>query len=383
MRMGRIMNIKSINELEKFIIQKKTPCISLIAVKENKILYENNFGFIDINKYNKPSQDTLYKIWSITKIFTAIAIMNIHNQKIIDIEEPIIKYLPYLKFYYKSKEQNNIKIKYFLNHSSGLNDNILDAIGWIYFEKGDRPNQTELLRKIISNYSILKYLPGKKGYYSSVNYMILGALIEKVSNKSYENYIIDNILIPLKMNNTHFELSKQIKNTATGTHPLFSFESILISLLIKGVRLKINIKKNKLWFDTYYPLSSPPSGLISTTSDIALFLKEIINEHTLISKDLISFMTEKELVNRSGKDKNIKYGLGWKVFRSNSDYYIFHDGIGPGFSSSLRIYPEKKLGFCIMTNNMYFKCNYIIDVLFKLLERFNIHLVLLVLFFLC
>ena len=358
--MDFMLKIKNINNLEDYInanLLKKSPSISVIAVKNDSIVYDKSFGYVDIDKKNKTMNNSLYKIWSMTKTITAIGVFNLINNNKIDINTPIKEYLPYLNFKYQSKSCD-ITIKHLLNHSSGIKNNIPEVISWIYFEGDIFPNQTEFLKSIISNYSNLRFYPGEKCYYSNVNYMILGALIEKITSIRYEDYILKFVLKPLGMNETFFDIP-QNPNIVAGTHPFFSVETFIMPFLIKGVLFKMKLRDKKLFFDIYYPKSTPPSGLISSSLDIAKLMLNIINEHPLIPKDMID--------NNIGIKENIKYGFGFKIAKNKQ--FIFHDGKSPGFGSSYRIYQSDKVGISILTNNMYFDCEGLLDFFYTNLFR--------------
>ena len=200
--------------------------------------------------------------------------------------------------------------------------------------------------------------------------MILAALIEKVSNISFENYMLNEFLKPLNMNNTCFEYTSN-SNIATGIQPLFSIESMLLPIAIKGVCDKIKIKNSKLWFEKYYHMSSPASGFISSASDLSVLINEILYQHKYIDSKTVDVMTKENLVDVIGIDKNIKgikYGMGWKIIKTEDENYFYHNGRAPGFSCELRIYPENDMGIIILTNNMYFNCTFILDELYKIFK---------------
>ena len=132
-------NAMSLQAMEEYFGQvvaaKRPPGLSVAVVKDGEIVYANGFGIINGVSMDPASSDTVYHWWSMTKIPTAIAVMQLHERSVIDIDDPINKYLPFFKVTYKGVEQKEITIRQILNHSAGLPDAIPELITWLHMKE--------------------------------------------------------------------------------------------------------------------------------------------------------------------------------------------------------------------------------------------------------
>ena len=158
-----------------------------------------------------------------TKIPTAIAIMQLREQGKLDLEDPVKKYLPWFEVAYPSDKSPTITVRNLLQHTSGLPNTMPAMIGWVHYDNTGR-NQTEVTRKHLLEFSKLNFEPGMKAVYSNLNYMVLGAVLESVSGQAYEEFITQNILLPLNMLQTSFVYSDSMAGyEAAGTLPVGHF----------------------------------------------------------------------------------------------------------------------------------------------------------------
>lgn len=96
------------------------PGLSLLVVKDGVIQYSRGFGLADGPKGIPATEQTIYKWWSITKVFTATAILQLHEQQQLNIDDPVVNHLPYFKVKYPSDKSETVTIRHLLNHSSGM-----------------------------------------------------------------------------------------------------------------------------------------------------------------------------------------------------------------------------------------------------------------------
>jgi len=229
-------NINGVTELEDYLKQVVTagrsPGLSVAVIKDGEIVFANGFGVADGPRNMPATKDTVYHWWSMTKIPTAVAVMQLYERGLLDIDDPLKKYLPYFVVTYDGVEQADISIRQVLNHSTGLSNGVPELISWLHMEGEPPINQTELVIEKFPNYTELLFLPGEKTQYSNFGYMPLGALIEAVSGQTYEEYVIDNILRPLDMQNTNFVYTEAMaKNEAIGSQHLIDMYTPFFSNL--------------------------------------------------------------------------------------------------------------------------------------------------------
>jgi len=174
---------------------------TILIQNNSKIIYQKSFGFANFQFKIPDNIDTKYKIASITKLFTSVLIMQLYEQGKIDLNKPIKTYLPD----YKGEGAEKVLICQLLNHTSGMVN--IDTISSIEsaVKNGvpvyQKPCTTdEFLDKYCSDPLLTE--PGKVFSYNNAEYIVLGKIIEKLTGKSFENALHDNILQPLKMTNS-------------------------------------------------------------------------------------------------------------------------------------------------------------------------------------
>ncbi len=188
------------------------------AIPNDLIVYGKGFGYADEPLKKRTTPETVYQWWSLTKPITAISVLQLMEQGKLNLEDSVEEHLAYFNISPYEANDRKIQIRDLLSHSSGLDDIGMKILGWVHYDDDPHLNQTELLKRILPEYSELKYALGNEGHYSNFGYIVLAAVIEKVSGMSYENYVRENVLKPLNMNNTDFIYTKSmIKNEATGS----------------------------------------------------------------------------------------------------------------------------------------------------------------------
>lgn len=333
--------------LNRLVASGNPPGLSVVVVKDGEIVYSNAFGFADEPHKIKATPDTVYHWWSMTKIPTAIAIMQLQEQGKLTLDNEITKVLPWFEVKYPSGTSPALTIRHLLQHSSGLPDTIPAMIGWVHYND-ETYNQTEVLKKYLPEFNTLKFEPGTQAVYSNLNYMVLGAVIEAVSGQTYESFITENILQPLGMSQTSFVVSPAMaEHEAAGTLPLVHmYTPLLPTLLDPGALVRERYGK-LLWLNRFYIEATPSTGLIGSAPDVAKFMMAYLNRGTLdgeliLLPESISTLTETAPIDGRG--------LGWYVGESNGERYLEHMGGGAGFATTMRIYPEAGLGITILAN---------------------------------
>lgn len=357
-------NISDIDELEAYfndLVAYGDPAgFTFMVVKDGQAVYNNAFGLADGPAQIQATSDTIYRWWSTTKIFTAVAIFQLQEEGLLDIDDEVDEYLPFFSVRYRSDADRRITIKHLLNHSSGLPNNVPAVIGWMHLEDEPALDQTALLQKVLPDYSKLIFEPGTKSVYTNVGYMVLGAIIEKVSGEKYEDYVHNHILEPLKMKHTGFIYAQDmLSNAAAGMHPLFSIQSGLLPFCY-GNRLPgfiREIEDGRIWFNRLNADSNPPTGLVGPATDLSRFVTAYLNGGELdgsriLSPASIDQMMRQDYISISGLQvDSTEQGLGWEICGKGENLCIEHSGGGPGFGSAIRLLPEESLGMVITANS--------------------------------
>jgi CubicO group peptidase (beta-lactamase class C family) len=265
--------VVNMTELASFLNQLAAsgnpPGLSVVVVKDGALVYNDAFGYADEPRNIKATPDTVYHWWSMTKIPTAIAIIQLQEQGKLNLDDNVAKYLPWFEASYPSSASPAITIRNLLQHTSGLPDTIPAMIGWVHYDDSTR-NQTDVVKKHLPEFNTLKFEPGTKAVYSNLNYMVLGAVIETVSGQTYESYITENILQPLGMSHTGFVYTPALaEHESAGTLPVVHYYTPLLPTLLDPNAL-IRVREGKLfWLNRVYIEATPSTGLIGSAPDVA------------------------------------------------------------------------------------------------------------------
>jgi D-alanyl-D-alanine carboxypeptidase len=368
--------VGSLTELEAYLDTlagynpDSPPGLSLVVVKHGEIVYENAFGMADGPKNITSAVDTLYNTWSMVKPLTAAAVLQLQEQGLLDIDDPVADYLAFFEVRYPSATSEPVTIRRLMNHSSGLRNNLPEVLRWIHFHGDPEYNQTALIKEKLPDYAELAYEPGSQAVYTNVGYMALAAIIEAVSGQTYQQYMLDHIFEPLGMNDTTWTYTEATAGReAAGASPSIDLQIQILPLFL-GKEKMGNLIREKAggvaWFNRVYTDQKGPTGPISTAADMSRFLMAILNEGELDGRRILSAASVAEMINEShvlpGNTpearemkvyKQMYHGLGWYVVKNPDLCFISHSGGGPGFACDMRLYPDRELGMVVIANGTY------------------------------
>src|SRR6266446_1595229 len=198
--------------LKSELASKRIPGMSVCVVRDGKVIFTKGYGFANIELSVPATQETLYEVASLTKPFTATAIMILVEEGKVSLEDPLSKYFPGAPETWRT-----ITIRHLLSHTSGLSD--FFSIPALRSESGfawEREYKPEQLLPVILHAS-LQTQPGEKWSYSNLGYYLLGFIIEKVTEDTYEVFLSRRIFQPLQMLATRRMSRKDvIHNRASG-----------------------------------------------------------------------------------------------------------------------------------------------------------------------
>lgn len=299
-----------INKIEKTMSKFKNFNGVVKVCYGNKTIFEKAYGYADKENKIKNTVDTKFLTCSITKIFTALSIMKLYEEGLLDIEDQVIKYLDDININYI------IKIKDLLAHKSGINDFIM-CRNEIDLYKDLYPK--ELLEFMLKKEG--SFYPGENTLYSNTGYLILALIIEKVTAKFYEDYIRDTFFKPIGMNQSSFYGDNN--DMAIGY---------------------INKRKVALFSSTAFYGSG---NIISTTDDLWKFISAV-KRYEIVSKETLDLMTEVH-----GYTGLYKYGYGFLLNDNFREKSIGHSGTYPvGYSTILKSYENSKITIIILSNDI-------------------------------
>ncbi|MCD4696921.1 MAG: beta-lactamase family protein [Bacteroidales bacterium] len=336
--------------LNEMIEKQETPSVQYMIAEEDSILVE--FNKCNSNLENNELTDTSsrYNIFSVTKTFTAIAIMQLQEKKLLSIDDKLDKYLPEYPWL------KDISIKDLLCHQSGIKNPI--PIKWIHL-KSETFDFDKWTKSIINNNRKLKWEPGTDFSYSNIGYLILGEVIEKVSKQSYDNYIRTEIIEKIQ-NIEYLDFETPTENYATG-YQKRNFMSFLLNFLFD--KKKYTYKANSKWLGLHpYGFNGKSyGGLISNAQSLTRYMQTLLEDNS----PLLNNGTKNLLLTEQNNYKSEPTGmaLGWFTGNLNGHNYFCHAGGGVGYYCEIRIYPELKISSVIIMNRSGMKDERILDKL--------------------
>jgi CubicO group peptidase (beta-lactamase class C family) len=301
--------------LERIRTQNDVPAMAVAIISAGEVTYIKGFGFLDETKDKPTTQKSLFRTASISKLFTAQAIMQLVENKKLSLSDHVSQYLSVF-------ENTHITIKELLTHSSGLRDSVrpvnVDA-------QRTEPAYLSLVQK-----AVVKNAENKTFEYSDTGFNVLGSVISTVSGVSYEKYINDNILIPAGMKKSKY--SNGINQHVADAHP--TYKGILID------------KSEQRPYDLSF---NPSEGLVSNVYDLSLWLKlTLANDNAILKAQTYKDMLAPQIKTVWGE---IYMGLGWQVYKSEGADVARHSGSIRGYKSLILTYPENKDAMILLTNS--------------------------------
>ncbi|MEM8965686.1 MAG: serine hydrolase domain-containing protein [Bacteroidota bacterium] len=312
--------------VEQEMSQRKIVGLSVAVVDTEGVLLSDGFGFADKGKNILADKETIFPIASITKTFTGIAIMQLVEQGLIELDKPIGGYINELSL--PSGEERVITTRMLLTHHSGLHGDIL--YHWYLPAVSKNPLVHEQIVDLINETGTI-FTPGKLHSYCNVGYSLLGILIHKVSGEPYVDYIRSHILSPLGMDHTI----------------VFAGENT-DEVIAKGYDGKTSM-------DMPMILGIPAGGMAISSDDAARYMRAIIHsyygEGTLLKAQSMKQM----MTQQNGEvpiDRGFSIGFTWFLQHPIGEYtkYASHRGESPPYHAMLAILPEIRTGVFISTN---------------------------------
>ena len=163
-------------------------------VYDQELIYAKGFGYADVATKRPMTTDTVFHIGSQSKTFTAIAVLQLQEQGKLRLDDPVEKYIP--SFAVKGGNASTAPVTVFqlLTHTSGLMSEGTKTLHWSDLDFPTREHIDEQIKSVD-----LAFLPGTKRKYSNLGYTLAGQIVERVSGKSFKDYVTENILVPLEM----------------------------------------------------------------------------------------------------------------------------------------------------------------------------------------
>lgn len=308
---------------------------NVLVAANGKIIYSGAHGLTDYKNKIKLNENSVFELASVSKQFTAMAIMMLKEKNLLSLHDDIRKYFPSLPY-------EGITIKELLTHTSGLPE--YEGQFEKHWDKTKIAHNQDILDMLISRKDTLLFPHGSKWMYSNTGYALLASIIEKVSEMKYGDYLDANIFKPLGMKNTFVyntrrSLKKIPENYALGH---------VYSDSLKSYVLPDDLQEYDM---VYYLDGIVGDGCVnSTTGDLYKWAQAFTTSNLLSKSGLMEMQSP--IAQTNPKDSNTYYGYGLGIQKkSDKGKVISHSGGWPGYHTLLIRKPEAGETIILLSNN--------------------------------
>ncbi len=323
--------------LEEQVARLNIPGAALSIVDGEQLVHHRGFGRAWPGG-EPPSPQTPFFIGSLTKSFTALAVMQLMEAGKIELDAPVQRYLPWFQVA-NPQASAQMTVRHLLNQTSGLST----WSGWTPLVSFDKhPNATEHLVRALARFKPAR-LPGEGYEYSNANYDVLGLIVETISGESYEEYMQRHIFDPLEMYHSYTKQARAQRDGLAAGH--------------------------RFWF--WYPFAAPniepprgslPSGqLIASAEDMAHYLIAQLNGGCYSSAQVLSTAGVAEMHRPAAAVEMLgwtsHYTMGWYHEEHDRMRILWHTGFVPDFAAYMALLPEQKIGAILLFNADHFMMN--------------------------
>ncbi len=310
-------------EMEKLHI----PGVTFSVVQNGEVLFAKGYGYADLEqKIPVVADRTLFRVGSISKLFTATAIMQLLEQELLNLDDDVNQYLP--NFQLKNNYPQPVTIANLLTHTAGFDERLI-GVGALE-TKDIIPLGEYLAAKMPAR--ILN--PGREIIYSNHGYALLGYIVEVIAGMPFSQYIDENILQPLEMNHSSFALPSHLESNLALSYRYKEKQKTYQALPLKHIQV-------------------PPAGALNATAtDIANFALAHLQDGRFKSQRILATTTAQLMQQQKFTHDSRLPGmcLGFMELTQNKQRGISHGGSIYGFRSLLHLFPQHNLGLFISDN---------------------------------
>jgi CubicO group peptidase (beta-lactamase class C family) len=314
--------------LHAWVKGKDVPGVAIAVVSDKEILWQGVYGFTSRDKAKPVTPRTLFSIQSMSKSFTALAVLMAVQDGLLDLDRPISEYLPDFTVHSRFEEypEKKMTLRHLLSHRAGFTHEA--PVGGNF---DSRPlTFSEHILSISDTW--LRYPVGYRYSYSNLGIDLAGWILEKKSGLPFAKYVRDKVLAPLGMNDSTLDIEAILKA-----------EDRAIGHLGPSIKVAGGIPVE-------VPMV-PAGGVYTNIIDMARYLmfhinKGRIGEVQLLKKDLVEAMHTVQF-----PEKHERFGYGLGLVSGHIGPQVTHGGGGYGFISYMVAYPAQKLGVVVLTNN--------------------------------
>ena len=299
--------------------QGNIPGVAVLIIQDGQIVHNKGYGLARLDMKKAVGPDTAFDLASMSKQFTAMAVMILAERGKLSYDDPLSKFFPDFPAY-----AQKITVRNLLTHTSGL----VDVINPRWFKQGYEPTSNDL-GKLYKEEPNLKYTTGEKFEYNNAGYLLLALIVERISGQSFPQFMRESIFKPLGMSRTLIwsEAKPKVEDLALSYAPKDnSFSSIdsVSDVFLYG-----------------------PKGVISTAADLFKWNEALQTEKLVKAATLRQAFTPMKL--NDGTETS--YGFGWFTGKDGGLELIEHAGGYLGYRTEIVRYPSQRTTIVVLSNN--------------------------------
>ena len=327
---------KTLNEADQVLIklfnEHLTPGLAVGIIYDGKLVYTKSMGYANLETCKPVTNDTVFRIMSISKTFTTLAIMQLWEQGKLDLDDPVNLHLKGLKVQHKDPAAPPVRIQHMLTHLAGIGEtrslwDLTRPVAGL----AARPNSRILsMPEYYNGLLRAEIYPGGKWSYSNHAFGVLAYLIECVSGEPFDQYMRKHVFEPLGMFKTDYVLSERVRGE-----------------LAQGYTWKKSAFKPY----PYLRLNTPGcGGIFSSVNEMAKYTAAMMNGGANEHGRVIKAETLQRMMTPQFQTGVFNMGLGFFLEKIGDHWVTEHSGGWPGFISSMRVMPDQKLAMVAFTN---------------------------------
>lgn len=310
--------------IEHEVVDKQLPAISVALVDDQEIVWADGFGFADPDKKNPATAETIYRVGSVSKLFTDLGMMQLVERGEAQLDAPIQQYIP--DFHPKNPFNKPITLRQLMSHRAGL---VRESPIGHYFD----PAEPSLAKTVLSlNQTELAYEPEKRTKYSNAGVATVGYVLERLKGKPFERYIEEAVLKPLGMEFSSYERKKEFEPYIAKSY-MWTYDGRVFPA------------------PTFQLGTGPAGNLFSTVRDLGKLLSMLFNggegnNGRLLKPTTLAQMWVPQF---APADRRAGYGIGFALSDFEGYLRIGHGGAVYGYATELTALPEEKIGVVLCT----------------------------------
>ena len=307
-----------------YMTKNRIPGVSVAITKKGQVVLERSYGMANLESNAPATPSTIYRLASVSKPITAVAVMQLVEEGKIDLDSEVQKYVPSFP-----EKEYPVTVRDLLSHMSGIRH----YRGEEFLLNQQYSDLTEALS--IFKEDTLLHKPGLQQTYSTYGYTLLGAIVESVTGQSFMDYLKEEVFQPANMTNTMADDPRKIILNRSA-----NYDTVASGTVVNSVPVNTSYK-------------IPGGGILSTAGDMANFLIGL-QKNSLVNKESWTKMTT-EVYTEGGEPTH--YGLGWILgippFPGfpNLPQAVWHGGVQQGSTTAILLLPNEEIGVVLLSNS--------------------------------